>query len=418
MTKEPKIGLVLSGGGARGAYQVGVLRGILDITRTLGIKNPFQILTGVSAGAVNAAYLAAHADDIYDATKRLENFWFQLHCEHIYRTDPCSIGQIGLRWALDIISGATHLGHRAHALLDTAPLSKLLEEHIPFEAIRTNLENKTIDAACISATDYATTECISFYMLSHRNNTVVPWQRSRRIGIKKNITKDEVMASSAIPLLFPPVQVGQSYFGDGCLRNMAPLSPAIHLGADRLIIIGVRKAIGINPSVESLPPIIDPSENFQDMPSMDPSLARILSVIINAVLLDAVDADIERLARINHTVSLLDDDARPSNLLRPIDWLYFHPSVDIAQIAIEEVRSMPRLIRYLFAGLGSLSEASDMISYLLFEPPFCKRLLKLGYADALAKKQDILDLFKVPAKKSKMRSRSQKLEGNHEARGL
>ena len=382
-TAMSKTGLVLSGGGARGAYQAGVLRGIFEVAAGLGIQRPFQILTGVSAGAVNTAFLAAHADNPTKAVKRLTDFWGSLHSADVLKTDACTLAQIGWQWARDAVSGGTRRGPRAQALLDTSPLADLIRLHIPFDAIRRNLDANHLEAVAVSATDYTSMECLSFYMARRQ---VLPWHRSRRIGVDQNIGVSEVLASAAIPILFPPVRIGKRFFGDGCLRNSAPLSPAVHLGADRLIVIGVRKAVGIDeiPNLDSVPHLED---------SVQPSIARVLNVIINAVLLDAVDADIERLARINNTVDLLGRDAKSATTLRYIDWLYFHPSADIAQIAIEEARSMPNLIRYLMAGIGTTADAADLVSYLLFEPAFSQRLLKLGYLDALARANEIANFL-------------------------
>jgi NTE family protein len=390
MQQNPATGLFLSGGGARGAYQIGVLRGLLAVTKRLGVEKPFQILSGVSAGAVNTAYLAARAADMTAGAEQLATFWSELHCDHVYRTDPWSLGEIGMHWAIDALSGGGRLGRKSRALLDTAPLRQLLRQRIPFTAIQSNLAARHIDAVCVAATNYATTECVSFYMNSGAS-AVAPWRRSRRVGQPRDITDAEIMASAAIPLLFPPVQVGDSHFGDGCLRNSAPLSGTIHLGAQRLIVIGVRKAAGIVPSPETVEETTVQTAVEEMAGDSPPSVARILNVVINAVLLDAIDADIERLARINRTVSLL--CSKGDTTLKHIDWLYFHPSVDLAQIAIEEAKSLPRLIRYLVAGLGSLQEASDLVSYLLFEPGFCTRLLELGYQDALAKESDIQRFF-------------------------
>lgn len=390
--------LVLSGGGARGAYQAGAINALTLIASELGIAKPFQIITGVSAGAINAAYLAAHAQDLGPAAERLTTFWSALRSEQVFRTDAWSLGRIGFHWAVDAVSGGPRVGQRSRALLDTSPLRNLLHRNIPFSAIRTNLATKHLDAFAVSATNYATSECISFFMHSATAASPSPWRRSRRVGLPWEIGVPEVMASSAIPLLFPPVTVGARHFGDGCLRNSAPLSPAVHLGADRLIAIGVRRATPID---AFQPPAARDKISHADLldadgdqphgakPSLAPSIARVLNVLINAVLLDGVDADIERLMRINKTVSLLPEEARKQSPLRVIDCLYLHPSTDIARIAIEESSNMPRLIRYLVSGLGSMSEAADVISYLLFEPSFCRRLIRLGYEDTMARKEEI-----------------------------
>lgn len=389
-----KMALVLSGGGARGAYQAGAVRGIAQIAVSCGIEHPFRILTGVSAGAINAAYLAAHGDEIGSASERLTEFWGSLRSEEVFRTDAFSLGRIGMNWALDAISGGVRFGPQARALLDTTPLHDLLQRRIPIHQISKQVEKGNIDAFAVSATSYASSESISFYM-SHR--PIAPWRRLRRVGMVCKISLQEIIASAAIPLLFPPVRIADDYFGDGCLRNTAPLSPALHLGANKLLIIGVRTS-GVH-KVEEQTAITDtlaPGAGGNKIdPMLTPSIARVLNTLINAVLLDGIDADIERLARINRTVALLPESSKDQTPLRPIDWLYVHPSVDIAQIALEEARSMPRLIRYLLAGLGSTAEAADVISYLLFEPRFCQRLSDLGYKDALARRDEITAFLKA-----------------------
>lgn len=396
-----KMALVLSGGGARGAYQAGAVRGIAQIAAECGLDQPFRILTGVSAGAINTAYLAAYADDLSAASERLIQFWGSIRSDEVFRTDAFSLGRIGMHWALDAVSGGMRFGRQAQALLDTTPLQKLLSKRIPIDQIAKQIEIGSIDAFAVSATSYATSECISFYM---SEPAVVPWRRSRRVGMACNIGLQEIMASAAIPILFPPVGIADDFFGDGCLRNTAPLSPALHLGATKLLVIGVRTAGVHNLEDASSPgerigrePFHNPRpqnsrKNIQNN-MLGPSIARVLNTLINAVLLDGVDADIERLARINRTLALLPETAKEHTPLRPIDWLYVHPSVDIAKIALEEARSMPRLIRYLLAGLGSTAEAADVISYLLFEPRFCQRLSDLGYKDALARRDEIANFL-------------------------
>lgn len=398
-----KMALVLSGGGARGAYQAGAVRGIVEIATSCGIDHPFRILTGVSAGAINAAYLAAYADATAAASVRLTQFWGSIRSEEVFRTDPLSLGRIGMHWALDAVSGGLRFGRQARALLDTTPLHQLLEKRIPVAQISKQVEGGYIDAFAVSATSYASSESISFYM-SHR--PLPPWRRSRRIGVASPISLQEIMASAAIPILFPPVQIADDYFGDGCLRNTAPLSPALHLGANKLLIVGVRTA-GIHKAEDLTKVMGNTSDTNPNNPSsnelqraqleqaLSPSLARVLNTLINAVLLDGIDADIERLARINRTLALLPESAKAQTPLRPIDWLYVHPSVDIAQLALDEARSMPRLIRYLLAGLGSSAEAADVISYLLFEPRFCERLSDLGYKDAIARRDEIADFLQA-----------------------
>ncbi len=391
-------GLVLSGGGARGAYQAGVLNGISAILRGMPHQTqcPFQIITGISAGAINAAFIAANCDEYTGSITRLAELWSEIHSHDVFRTDPWSLGRIGMQLALDVVSGGSRFGRHTQGLLDTAPLAHLLLGRIHFEKIREHMASGILNGIAVSATNYATNECISFYESSRE---ILPWQRSRRRGIRRPIDVTEIMASAAIPLLFPPIKVGQEFYGDGCLRNGAPLSPALHLGVNRLVVIGVRKTATVSRQDQCA----DADTWHKESGAIDdesivnletkPNFGRILSVIINAIMLDAVESDVERLARINQTLNLLTDKARQATTLRHVDWLYIHPSDDIGQIAMEEAHSMPRILGYLVAGLGDLREASDLVSYLLFEPAFINRLLQLGYQDAMSRRDEIEEFF-------------------------
>jgi NTE family protein len=370
------VGLVLSGGGARGAYQAGVLKGIAEICREGGLKQPFPIITGVSAGAINAAYLAARCDDFSDAADKMVNMWSTITADRVFRTDALTAGRSGLKFITDATLGAFYRKKFARSLLDTAPLKEFLDKTIPFDRIDRNLHEGHLQALAVTAMNYSSSNSINFVQSSH---DIPMWERSRRKSEKAWIGTSHVMASAAIPLFFPPIAVGEDHYGDGCLRNTAPLSPAIHLGANRLMVISVRRPDGLTP-----PPTT----------TLEPTIARVLGVILNALLLDAVDVDMERMARVNQTLSLVPEDARANMELKRVDYLWLRPSQDIGELAGDLFDHLPRVIKYLVGGLGSSKEASELTSYLLFDPEFCGRLIKTGYEDALAGHDAILSFLK------------------------
>lgn len=368
-------GLVLSGGGARGAYQAGVLRGIAEITKRLGIAQPFPIITGVSAGAINASFLATGCDKLGSTTDAMAKMWSQITAEQIFRTDAVSAGRSGLKLLSDAALGALYHRKLARALLETTPLREFLSQTVEFARIREQIQSGNLQALAVTAMNYSTATSITFV----QGKADAPmWQRSRRVSQRAEIDVDHVMASAAIPLFFPPVAVGDNEYGDGCLRNTAPLSPAIHLGANRLLVISVRR-----PDSKAEP--IDAK--------IEPSMARVLGVILNALLLDAVDVDMERMSRVNQTIDQIESHRRTDLNLRKIDFLWLRPSRDIGNMAAQLHSRLPRVIRYLMGGLGSTRESSELTSYLLFDSEYCGQLVELGFEDALAQHERIERFF-------------------------
>ena len=367
-----KFGLVLSGGGARGAYQAGVLKALIEISSSIGIRQPFPVISGVSAGAINAAHLAAHAQNLELGAEKLAKLWTNLTAERVFRTDAISAGKSGFRFLADATLGAFYKKKLARSFLDTAPLQRLLNEEIPFDQIAQNINNSNLRALAVTAMNYSNTNSVSFVQ-GHPDCPM--WIRERRASERTTVTSDHVMGSSAIPLFFPPIKVGNDHFGDGCLRNAAPLSPAIHLGADRLIVISVRRpdsAVGAQTT------------------HIDPSLARILGVILNALLLDATDIDMERMSRINNTIENVPENQRRALELRKVNFLWIRPSQDIGHLAADLFNRLPSVIRYLVGNLGSSREASELTSYLLFDPDFCGELVRLGYQDGLNQQAEVV----------------------------
>ena len=367
------LGLVLTGGGARAAYQVGALRALAELFGNGPL--PFPVVCGVSAGAINGSSLAAEADDFPRAAKHLTDTWLSLTPEHVYRTDALSLVSIGSGWFRGLTAGGTQPPRRYNHLLDTSPLRELLGREIPFEAIRENVARGLVRGVAISATNYETGTSVTFFDGAPE---MKPWARSRRMGVKTAITLDQVMASAAIPIFFPPVQVGGSWFGDGGVRLTAPMSPALHLGADRVLVIGIR-----HPRTAEETVVINEAAQRDDLP-----LSQILGVLMNAVFLDSLEPDIERVERVTE---MLDTIQRPADShLRPVHILLLQPSQDLAALASDQVMRFPRTLRFLLKGLGvSQKGGSDLLSYLAFEQQYIERLVTLGYDDTRARFEEI-----------------------------
>lgn len=371
------LGLVLTGGGARAAYQVGALKALAELFGKGPL--PFPVVCGVSAGAINGSSLAAEADDFPRAVKHLADTWLSLTPEHVYRTDALSLVSIGSGWFRGLTAGGTHPPRRYNHLLDTSPLRELLGREIPFEAIRENVVRGFVRGVAISATNYETGTSVTFFDGAPE---MKPWARSRRMGVKTPITLDQVMASASIPIFFPPVQVGGSWFGDGGVRLTAPMSPALHLGADRVLVIGIRHPRTAEETVE-----INETAQRDDLP-----LSQVLGVLMNAVFLDSLEPDIERVERVTE---MLDTIQRPADShLRPVHILLLQPSQDLATLAADQVMRFPRTLRFLLKGLGvSQKGGSDLLSYLAFEQQYIERLVTLGYEDTRARFDEVREFL-------------------------
>ena len=365
-------GLVLSGGGARSAYQVGVLIGISEIAREMEIQIPFQVFTGSSAGSLNASYLAAYTGNFYGASRRLGQFWGNLASEDVYNVGAVSLLQKAMKLGVDLVFGNLKKKKSAKSLLDNAPLRQTIERVMPFQNVSKNIEKGILRGIAVKAVNYTTGASHTFF---EGHESISPWLRVRRESERVTLGIDHLMASTAMPILFPATQINDAYFGDGSLRNYTPLSPAIKMGASKVMVIGVRCA------------------NAQDVPAPNtyPTFGRMSGLVLNSIILDSIDLDCERTFRINKTLSYLrDDHASP---LKPVDVLFMRPSQDIGKIAIEEFHVMPRTIQFLIGGLGSKEDASDLVSNLLFERSFTQKLISLGYEDARKRREDIQAFF-------------------------
>ncbi len=378
---KPKVGLVLAGGGARAAYQVGVLKALAEILPP-DCPNPFPILCGSSAGAINATTLAIYATRFQEGVRRLAFVWQNFHVHQVFRTDAAAVLTNSLRWFAAITFGG--LGRQNPlALLDRTPLRQLLNQTLPIQKIQESINAGALHALSVTASGYESGESVTFFQGA---SSLTPWRRARRVGSATNIRVDHLMASSAIPFLFSAEKINREYFGDGSMRQMAPISPALHLGADRVMVIGVRQDDG------SVPVRVEAKEY--------PSLAQIAGHVLSSIFLDSLEADIERLRRINKTISLIPaHHLREGGItLRKVDVLVISPSEDLEKIAARHAHDLPWTIRSLLYSLGAFNRrGSNLISYLLFEKPFCRDLIKLGYKDAMHRQEEILRFLEPSA---------------------
>ncbi len=370
----PRIALVLPGGGARAAYQVGVLRAVARLVPK-DAPLPFPIVTGTSAGSINATALAIHAHQFRKGVLRISRVWENFHVDQVFRADTLGLVKTGAHWLAALLVGG--LGrYNPYALLDRSPLYPLLERYIPTERIQEVIEAGHLRALAVTATSYKTGHSVTFFQ---GVPGLEPWDRQRRVGKPARITIDHLMASSAIPFIFSAVRIGNAYYGDGSMRQIAPLSPAVHLGADKIFVVGIRK------------PYNGEEDDGED--AAYPTLAEIASNVLSSIFLDSLDTDLERLERINKTISLIPDRRLEQGgiALRPIDVLVISPSQSIDRIAERHAHLLPPALRYLLRGVGAYSRhGATLLSYLLFERAFCRDLIALGYHDAMARKDDIL----------------------------
>lgn len=376
---ESRVGLVLPGGGARGAYQVGVLKAVARVLpKEYGTTSPFSVITGTSAGSINATALATNAEHFRKGVVRLGHVWKNFHAEHVFRTDTLGIFKTGGHWLAAMMLGG--LGkYNPHSLLDREPLVGLLEEYIDFSKIQQAIDNGHLHAVGITASGYNSGQSVTFFQGAE---SIEPWSRERRLGCPTTLELSHLMASSAIPLLFSATRINREFFGDGSMRQTAPISPALHLGADRVLVVGVQES----------KPLPQARAKVNDYPPM----ADILGHVMNSIFLDGLDSDLERVERINKTISLITTRKLEKGgvALRPVEVLCISPSRDIDEIASRYTHLLPRSLRFLLRGVGAYgNHGSTLVSYLLFEKAFCRELIALGYKDAMNSKEQILNLF-------------------------
>ena len=369
----PRPALMLPGGGARGAYQVGVLKAMAEYLP--GPETPFRIIAGTSAGGINAAVMASHAENFAYGAERLAQFWGNFRCRHIYRTGWLHNMGTGLHWLASMTLGGLGIAN-PKALLDNRPLGQLLERELDTKGIRRAIDDGHLDALLITASGYATSRAVTFFQ---GRDEFVEWNRYKRAGVRCAIDAGHLLASAALPLLFPAQRIGNEYFGDGGMRHTTPLSPPIHMGADRVVIIGTRD--------ELQDPEPEVCERY-------PTLGDIGGYLLDVIFMDYLNNDLSRLKRINRTLEVVPAQHRPETGLKKIDALLIQPSEDLREVSNRHMHRVPASVKTLLKGVGAWGPGR-LPSYLLFEAEFCRELMELGYKDGMARRDEVRKLMGV-----------------------
>lgn len=373
---KPKIGLLLTGGGARAAYQVGALKAIAEFyPRNHG--TPFRVITGTSAGAINSSVIACYASCFRLGVKKLEYIWKNFHAHHVYQ---CSVNELSAHILRNTISRFTspHLERYPISLLNNRPLYDLLNSYLDLHRIDRNIQTGYLDAVSVTASDYNTGDSVSFFQ---GHEQLQEWQRAKRSGIRSAINSKHLLASSAIPLVFPSTRIGRDYFGDGSVHQLSPLSPAIHLGADKIFVIGLEQPADVDLTI----PL-----------SQHPSGAEIASHLLDTIFTDTLNSDIERLERVNKLLRTTGKAAHAQLGMKPISHFRIHNTHDFTHIADTHFAELPAMIRILLKLIGvDKHSRSSITSYLMFEQNYTRELIRLGYQDVMAREAGVREFLGI-----------------------
>lgn len=395
LVQEPVFGLYLAGGGARAAYQVGALNAIFTILnpeRNPYYPNPFQVVSGSSAGAINAAAYVSRAQQPMLALNQMREMWAALHTDSIYRSDLVGIFGNGFKWITLLLFGWMTPWIRSttpRSLFDSSPLADLLTQVYDPKALQENLQQGVLDAFAVSATSYSNGKHYTFYQ---SENKVQPWSAWRRQGLAQSIGVNHLLASSAIPFIFPAHEMNVEgrlhWCGDGSMRQLAPLSASIRLGAEKILVISANSGKSTTKSE---------SEGDEEMASY-PSLAQLGGHALSDIFIDGLSIDTERIERVNYFLEKMPEQLKHKQGLKKIKVLTLNPSKHIDEIALKHLQSLPRAVRAFLSVLGVSAKEHHrsgglVASYLIFEQSYTQELMSLGYSDTWQRSQEIKDFF-------------------------